>query len=85
MTTAPSCALRLQLLLLVLATALALPSPVGAATLPSGFAETQVATGLASPTAMTFAPDGRLFVAEQTGRLRVIKNGSLLADAVRDA
>jgi glucose/arabinose dehydrogenase len=48
------------------------------ATLPSGFAETRVATGLASPTAMTFAPDGRLFVAQQGGALRVIKNGALL-------
>ena len=28
---------------------------------------------------MAFAPDGRLFVAEQGGRLRVIKNGALLA------
>jgi hypothetical protein len=28
------------------------------ATLPSGFAETRVATGLASPTAMAIAPDG---------------------------
>ena len=28
---------------------------------------------------MAFAPDGRLFVAEQGGTLRVIKNGSLLA------
>ena len=28
---------------------------------------------------MAFAPDGRLFVAEQGGRLRVIKNGTLLA------
>jgi glucose/arabinose dehydrogenase len=27
---------------------------------------------------MAFAPDGRLFVAEQSGRLRVIKNGALL-------
>lgn len=27
---------------------------------------------------MDFAPDGRLFVCEQTGRLRVIKNGTLL-------
>ena len=27
---------------------------------------------------MQFAPDGRLFVAEQGGRLRVIKNGALL-------
>ena len=46
-----------------------------AATVPTGFAETQIATGLANPTAMAFAPDGRLFVAEQGGRLRVIKNG----------
>ena len=27
---------------------------------------------------MTFAPDGRLFVCQQTGELRVIKNGALL-------
>jgi glucose/arabinose dehydrogenase len=53
-------------------------SPLAAATLPTGFAETQVASGLASPTAMAFAPDGRLFVAEQGGKLRVIKNGALL-------
>src|SRR5690242_19031608 len=48
------------------------------ATLPSGFTEAQVAMGLASPTAMAFAPDGRLFVAQQNGSLRVIKNGALL-------
>ena len=48
------------------------------ATLPTGFAETRVATGLASPTAMSFAPDGRIFVAQQGGALRVIKNGALL-------
>jgi glucose/arabinose dehydrogenase len=50
-----------------------------AATVPSGFTEKLIASGLASPTAMQFAPDGRLFVAEQGGRLRVIKNGTLLA------
>ena len=44
----------------------------------AGFEEAQVATGLNSPTAMEFSPDGRLFVAQQSGRLRVIKNGSLL-------
>src|SRR5262245_43427336 len=54
-------------------------SPASAATLPSGFTETLVASGLASPTAMAFAPDGRLFVCEQGGKLRVIKNGTLLA------
>src|SRR5437016_5867870 len=48
------------------------------ATLPSGFVETTVATGIASPTAMAIAPDGRIFVCSQTGALRVIKNGVLL-------
>ena len=34
--------------------------------------------GSSNPTAMAFAPDGRLFVCEQNGNLRVIKNGTLL-------
>jgi glucose/arabinose dehydrogenase len=50
-----------------------------AATVPSGFTETLIAGGLNRPTAMTFAPDGRLFVCEQDGTLRVIKNGTLLS------
>lgn len=45
---------------------------------PAGFAQMLVSNGLANPTAMTFAPDGRIFVAEQAGRLRVIKNNTLL-------
>ena len=52
--------------------------PMRAATVATGFSETLVASGLSSPTAMPFAPDGRLFVAEQGGRLRVIKSGVLL-------
>jgi glucose/arabinose dehydrogenase len=53
--------------------------PAGAATLPSGFSETRVATGLLSPTAMAVAPDGRIFVAEKGGALRVVKNNALLS------
>jgi glucose/arabinose dehydrogenase len=50
----------------------------GAATLPPGFVPSRVVGGLASPTAMDFAPDGRLFVAEQRGTLRVVEaNGTL--------
>jgi len=49
------------------------------ASLPSAFSETLIASGIASPTAMSFAPDGRLFVCQQGGALRVIKNGALLA------
>ena len=52
--------------------------PARAATLRSGFTEILVASGLASPTAMAFAPDGRLFVCQQNGQLRVIENGALL-------
>lgn len=51
---------------------------LAAATVPSGFNDTVVTTGLSNPTAMAFAPDGRLFVCEQNGSLRVIKNGTLL-------
>ena len=51
----------------------------GAATLPPNFARSQVVGGLADPTAMEFAPDGRLFVAEQRGTLRVVKAGGTLA------
>jgi glucose/arabinose dehydrogenase len=54
------------------------PVLAGAATLPSGFSEAVVASGLTNPTAMQFAPDGRLFIAEQGGKLRVVKNGALL-------
>src|SRR5207302_1478224 len=32
-----------------------------------------------APTAMEFSPDGRLFICLQTGQVRIIKNGSLLA------
>jgi glucose/arabinose dehydrogenase len=67
-------ALRLIPVLLFLST---LPL-AAAANLPTGFTETQVAGGLDSPTTMAFAPDGRLFVTEQGGTLRVIKNGALL-------
>jgi glucose/arabinose dehydrogenase len=49
------------------------------ASVPTGFSETLVASGIASPTAMAFAPDGRLFVCEQGGALRVIKNDALLS------
>jgi glucose/arabinose dehydrogenase len=52
----------------------------GSVTQPSGFTRNQTwVTGLNNATAFAQAPDGRLFVAEQAGALRVIKNGALLA------
>jgi glucose/arabinose dehydrogenase len=56
----------------------ALSFSASGATLPTGFVETTVASGIDSPTAMAIAPDGRIFVCSKTGALRVIKNGVLL-------
>lgn len=69
---------RLQTIswLLVHATLLLAATIRGAATLPAGFSETRIASDL-NPTTMTFAPDGRLFVCEKHGLLRVIENESL--------
>jgi aldose sugar dehydrogenase len=43
-----------------------------------------VASGLAVPWEIVFAPDGRIFFTEQPGRLRVIQNGQLLAAPALD-
>src|SRR3954452_16044034 len=43
-----------------------------AATLPAGFAETVYVAGFDTPTAQAFAPDGRLFVLEKAGKVRVV-------------
>lgn len=50
----------------------------GAGALPAGFVQSRFAGGFADPTTMAFAPDGRLFVAEQRGTLRIVKDGRLL-------
>src|SRR5262249_55475337 len=43
-------------------------------TLPSGFTESPVVWGLDAPTAMDFSPDGRLFVLEQGGNVKLVHN-----------
>src|SRR4030095_5809096 len=50
-----------------------------AQTYPPGFSQVLVANGISHPTVMAFAPDGRVFVAQQTGALRLIENGVLLS------
>ena len=49
------------------------------AALPAGFETETLATGMVLPTAMAFAPDGRIFIAQKGGIIRVWKNGALLA------
>lgn len=46
--------------------------------LPPGFEVRTLATGLTGATAMEVLPDGRILVCEQTGTVRVIRDGKLL-------
>jgi putative heme-binding domain-containing protein len=52
------------------------PGPAGL-DLPPGFSSSTIATGLTGATAMAVSPDGRVFVCEQTGTLRVVRAGGL--------
>ena len=58
---------------------LALSLKLSAAKLPTGFIEERIAENL-DPTTMAFAPDGRIFIAEKNGRIRIVENGILLED-----
>lgn len=57
------------------AAALTAPAAAPAATVPEGFTQRQLAGGLVNPVDIELAPDGRIFVAEQAGRVRVVGKG----------
>src|SRR5258705_2178744 len=60
-------------------------APVGSAGVLAPFQESAVITGLTNPTAVRFAPDGRIFVAEQSGLLKVFNGlGDNTADIAVD-
>jgi glucose/arabinose dehydrogenase len=67
------------LLLLHLLAGLLLSLQLQAQSLPPGFTRVLVASGITNPMAMAFAPDGRIFVVQQDGSIRIIKNGVVLA------
>src|SRR3989442_279579 len=48
--------------------------------LPPGFLIEEVARGLTGAVALAVAPDGRVFICEQTGALRLVRDGRLLAE-----
>ena len=77
-----SLALSVALVLGSLAALMAGTAPAAsAATLPAGFQESIVFSGLTNPTAVRFAPDGRVFVAEKRGVIKVFDS---LADTTPD-
>ena len=72
--------ITMLLCLLVVGPLLRTDSGKAAATLPSGFVSQAVLTGLEYPTVIDWAPDGRMFIALQGGRVRVFHNNQLLPD-----
>lgn len=52
--------------------------------LADGFQLTTIATGLSGAVAMEVAPDGRIFICEQGGTLRIIKDGTEIAASASD-
>ncbi|NBH08519.1 PQQ-dependent sugar dehydrogenase, partial [Amycolatopsis sp. SID8362] len=54
-----------------LAIGLAVATAPPAAAVPAGFTDTVAIGGLSSPTAAAFAPDGRVFIAEKSGLVKV--------------
>lgn len=47
---------------------------------PAGFTLEEVIRGLYVPTVAKFAPDGRMFVAEKGGAVKIVKDGQILAE-----
>lgn len=48
---------------------------------PQGFTHAVHVSGLSQPTACAFAPDGRIFILQKQGKVRIFKNGNLLTGA----
>ena len=69
-------AIRLALPAVVALFALVTAIPAGAATLPTGFQDNTVFSGLDHPTAVRFAADGRVFVAQKNGIVKVFSSVS---------
>ena len=68
----PALALAAALTAVLWAGGLPAPDRAAATELPEGFEELVLATGLDTPTAVDWAPDGRMFVIEKAGVLKVV-------------
>lgn len=62
----------------LLLTHIAKAGPLPNTGVPSGFTISSIAEGLYIPTVAQFAPDGRIFVAQKDGVVKIVKNGEVL-------
>ncbi len=79
---------RLILLLLLVAMLLPLTPPLHAQSpgfkVANGFVAEVVVTKLKMPTAFAFGPDGRIYITEKEGLVRVVQNGALQREPFLD-
>src|SRR3979490_1248386 len=54
-------------------------SSAGAATLPAGFDQQTLVSNLSRPTAVAWAPDGRMFIASKDGTVQVVSAAGTLS------
>ncbi len=73
------CLMRAMTVCMIVFELHALAEPALAVSLPPGFVSETVVPNLASPTTIAFAPDGRMFIGQKDGRVRVFHNGAVLA------
>ncbi len=65
------------LLMIILVLPIFLPRDANA--LPANFVKTKIVSNLSEPTDFVFTPDGRIFITQANGTIRVFKNGQLLS------
>lgn len=56
------------------------PTPGQLSPIPQGANVKVLVKGLITPWALDFSPDGRIFITERSGRIRIVKNGHLQSD-----
>lgn len=70
--------IKSSIMYLMVAVAIVLFSFQTYAAVPVGFSQKVVVKNLVNPTRLAIAPDGRIFIAEQAGRIKIVEKGTLL-------
>jgi len=75
---------KLTAMVAAAATIVCAPAAQAATYTTGGFEEQTIVSGLSRPTTMAWAPDGRMFVVEKNGMLKVVAPGAQTATVVAD-
>lgn len=76
--------IRAAIVLVLLLLATARPAAAQEVSVPDGFVLEPVVSGLSAAVEFTFLPDGRIFLIEKSGYVRVVQDGQLIAEPFLD-